>query len=370
VKVLHLCAGNLFGGIERIVLTCADCRALDPSTDASFAVCFEGRLSQQLRATGASCTVLGDVRASRPHTVLRARRRLAHLLETTRPDAAVCHSCWTFGLAAPVLERHGVAAVPWIHDRLSGRTWVERWASRSEPARVLANSRFTEASVAAVFPRAATHVLYAPVPARPAGTAAVRQALRTELDADEVTCVVLIASRFEPWKGHRVLVEALSSIPSGWQLWIAGEPQKTDEHSYASGLRALAAAAGVQDRVRFLGHRDDVSAVMSAADVLCQPNTAPEPFGITFVEALYAGRPVITTRFGGAAEILTDDCGILTPPADHQAITAALRCLIADPARRRALGAAGPARARVLCDPAVRLGELSHLLAEASVACH
>ncbi len=95
---------------------------------------------------------------------------------------------------------------------------------------------------------------------------------------------------------------------------------------------------------------------MAAADVYCQPNTGPEPFGIAFVEALYAGLPVVTSGFGGAAEIVDGTCGMLTAPEDPAAVASALRELILDPSRRRALGAAGPLRAKMLCDPARQLG--------------
>ena len=82
-----------------------------------------------------------------------------------------------------------------------------------------------------------------------------------------------------------------------------------------------------------------------SADIHCQPNTGPEPFGIAFVEALYAGLPVVTTRLGGALEIVNETCGVLVPPGDAGALAAALRRLIADPAERSRLGRAGPARA-------------------------
>ena len=89
-----------------------------------------------------------------------------------------------------------------------------------------------------------------------------------------------------------------------------------------------------------------------AADVHCQPNSGPEPFGIVLVEALYAGLPVVTSGLGGAAEIVDQTCGVLTAPGDAEAVAAALRSLIQDPSRQRALGIAGPSRAESLCDPA------------------
>jgi glycosyltransferase involved in cell wall biosynthesis len=47
----------------------------------------------------------------------------------------------------------------------------------------------------------------------------------------------------------------------------------------------------IADRVRFAGQRDDVPRLLAAADLHCQPNSSPEPFGVAFVEALAAGLP-------------------------------------------------------------------------------
>ena len=104
-------------------------------------------------------------------------------------------------------------------------------------------------------------------------------------------------------------------------------------------LRTAANRAGIADRVRFLGQRADVPRLMAAADVFCQPNIGPEPFGIVFVEALYAGLPVVTSGFGGAAEIVDQTCGVLTTPGDPEAVAAALREL--DPGPVKATGAGG-----------------------------
>ena len=101
---------------------------------------------------------------------------------------------------------------------------------------------------------------------------------------------------------------------------------------------------------------------MAAADVFCQPNTGPEPFGIVFVEALRAGLPVITSGFGGAAEIVNPACGMLTVPGKPESVAAALRSLIQYPSKRQALGAVGPRRAKSLCDPTRQLNAVAALL--------
>jgi glycosyltransferase involved in cell wall biosynthesis len=158
------------------------------------------------------------------------------------------------------------------------------------------------------------------------------------------------------------LLNALADVPGDWRLWIAGAPQKGGEPDYLHGLRAQCTASRLADRVQFLGERRDVPALLQAADVHCQPNTAPEPFGLAFVEALHAGLPVVTMDMGGAAEILTRDCGVLVAPGDQAALRTALRRLIEEPDSRHLLGAAGPRRARALCDPRRQLTQLASVV--------
>jgi glycosyltransferase involved in cell wall biosynthesis len=81
--------------------------------------------------------------------------------------------------------------------------------------------------------------------------------------------------------------------------------------------------------------------LLVAADIHCQPNTGPEPFGIAFVEALYAGLPVVTTAIGGGLEIVDESCGKLVAPDDANALSKVLRSLITNPGERAILAAGG-----------------------------
>jgi glycosyltransferase involved in cell wall biosynthesis len=141
-----------------------------------------------------------------------------------------------------------------------------------------------------------------------------------------------------------------------------GGPQRESEQSYLAGLRATASELGIEDRIRFVGQRNDVDRLLAASDIHCQPNISPEPFGIAFIEALYARLPVVTTRLGGAIEIVNDSCGELVSPNNPVALAAALGRLVGDDKGRRRLGDAGPARARELCDPAQQMGYLRRTL--------
>lgn len=361
LRVLHLGAGNLYGGVERSLTTLARSRDLTPGMVPRFALAFgDGPVAGQLAATGTPpAVVYGPVRAGRPWTVWRARRRLAEFLRAERPDVVVAHAPWTLAVVAPAVRAAGVPLVFWMHDAADGRHWTERWARRHPPDLVIANSRWTAGGLPALFgPRRAatipTTVLPYPVPAPSPADPAARAATRAELGVIGPDDVVIVqVSRMEPWKGQRAHLLALGllrNVPR-WTCWLVGGAQRPSEAAYLAKLRAFAVRLGVADRVRFLGQRDDVERLLTAADVFCQPNTGPEPFGIVFVEALGAGLPVVATNAGGVVEIVDDTCGRLVAPDDPESLANILRELVTDPVLREALARRGPARARALCDP-------------------
>jgi glycosyltransferase involved in cell wall biosynthesis len=321
-------------------------------------VFFQVRLRGDLRATGAPVHLLGNVRIRWPWTVWRARRRLAELLAQERPDVAICHSCWPHVLFAPVVRSRGLPLAFWAHDAYSGRHWLERWCRRTRPDIILANSGFTRSRTANLFPGVPGVVVHQPVPPLPsAGRQGNRSCVRESLHTPRAAVVIAQACRLERWKGHGLLLDALGRLADvpGWVCWIAGGVQRPSEEAYFAELRHQAAGLGIGQRVRFLGQRADVPDLLAAADIHCQPNTGPEPFGVAFVEALHAGLPVITTALGGALEIVDDRCGILVPPGSAEDLAGALLRLIRDSGLRERLGRNGPIRAREVSDPVPQL---------------
>jgi glycosyltransferase involved in cell wall biosynthesis len=367
MRVLHVSAGNLYGGLETVLMTLARCRALSTELECEFAVCFAGRAEDELRAAGATVHRLGEVRVRWPLSVLRARRALRSLIEQRAFDTVICHSPWTQAIFGPVVRQGGTASIFWLHDVVTGRHWLERWAARIEPDGAICTSRFTAASLPLIYSRVPCEVVYCPVAPAPGVSQAERAAVRAELGAAPEAIVVIQVSRMEKWKGHRLHLNALARLAGvngvpEWTCWIVGGAQRAQEVRYLEALRAEAAALGIGPRVNFLGQRGDIARLLAAADIHCQPNTGPEPFGITFIEALYAGLPVVTTAIGGALEIVDGSCGILVEPDDPAALAAALGRLIEDRALRARLGAAGPARAAALCAPRAQMQALARAL--------
>ena len=359
LRALHVYSGNLYGGVERMLATFAGLDPVETGVEPRFALCFQGRLAEEVRAAEAPLAILGDVRMSRPWTVGRARRALRRSIDQARPDVVICHSSWTQGLFGGVARDAGVPAAFWLHDAVTGRTWADRLAKRVAPDLAVCTSRFAGETLGRLWPHVRGDVVYPPVPPVD-GAGRDRASVRAALGTPAADVVLLQASRMEPWKGHRLLVQGLAAVRDvrGWTCWIAGGAQRPHEEAHLAETYALAQQLGVDRRIRFLGHRDDVPALMAAADVLCQPNLGPEPFGIAFVEGMHAGLPIVATAIGGAREIVDASCGVLVPPDDPAALGDALRTLVADADLRARLGAAGPAHARALCDPvqqAVRL---------------
>ncbi|HSI31975.1 MAG: glycosyltransferase [Phycisphaerae bacterium] len=366
INVLHLCAGNMYGGVERLLVTLARERGRCAGMRPTFAACFEGRLTSELRETGVDVAVLGAVKASRPWTGWAARRKLRKLIDAGGFDVVVAHACWPLVMLGGAARAAGKPIAMWAHDILKNDNWIETKAAKMPPDLVLANSRATAESVKRVFPTAGARWEYLPVaPAEVGDRAAVRSAIRAELGTSDDKVVIVCASRLERWKGHAVLVDALAKLKADarWECWIAGGAQRPEEEAYLAELKHSAERGGVGGRVKFLGQRTDVARVLAAADVHCQPNTGAEPFGIAFVEAMYASLPVVTSGIGGALELVNDACGVLVTPNAPDELAGELTKLIVDADRRAALGAGGVRRATELCEPGRVMGRIAGVLA-------
>jgi glycosyltransferase involved in cell wall biosynthesis len=347
-RVIHLHAGNLLGGVEQALLAFERMAALAPSLTSRFACAYQGPFAATLREMGARVEPLGIPRLSRPWSVWNSRRKAKALLATGGFDAAVCHSAWAIAVWGPAVLQTRIPLVLWQHDLWNGRRCIERLASRTRPHLVVTNSHTTAATTPLVYPGIEPRVCHLPVAVIEDHLACeARIRIRRDLGADDRTTAILLAARMDKGKGHHALLAAfaqLATLPAA--LWIAGAAQTPAERRYEQGLRAEANRLGLGERIRWLGWRADLHDVMRAADIYCQPNLYPESFGLVFAEALSVGTPVVTTRAGGAQEIVHADCGRLVEPGDTAGLAAALRELVVDAAVRGALGRSRPGTLR------------------------
>jgi glycogen(starch) synthase len=143
-------------------------------------------------------------------------------------------------------------------------------------------------------------------------------------------------------KGVELVFQAVRRLRRkhrGLRLRLAG---KLDD-DLAGELQVQARKDGLAGAVEFLGFVDQAKLprLYQQADVFCGPSQY-EAFGIVYVEALACGCPVVACKAGGAVEAVRDgETGLLVPPDDAAAVTAALDRLLGDAALRRRMGAAG-----------------------------
>ena len=169
-----------------------------------------------------------------------------------------------------------------------------------------------------------------------------RDVVRKEFGIPGDAPVVAAIGRLEPEKGHPTLIEAWPLVHHHFpqaRLLIAGEGSERDrlEGLAAAHLRSELCC----DSVAFLGRRDDIPAVLAAADVVAMPSYR-EAQGIAILEALAAERPVVASNVGGIPEMITDgETGTLVPSHEPSALAAAIIALFTHPDRAAKLAAAG-----------------------------
>ncbi|SEF61671.1 glycosyltransferase family 4 protein [Bosea lathyri] len=174
------------------------------------------------------------------------------------------------------------------------------------------------------------------------------QALRKAWGIEPHQRIVLLPGRLTGWKGQRVLIEAARIMRDGGDtdtaFILAGDAQGRD--GYVRDLDQLIAKAGLEARVKRVGHCTDMPAAMLAASVVTVPSTEPEAFGRVAVEAQAMGAPVVVSDLGAVPETVlappqtsaNERTGWRIPPDDAAALAAGLaEALALRPSARDAL---------------------------------
>jgi glycosyltransferase involved in cell wall biosynthesis len=162
-------------------------------------------------------------------------------------------------------------------------------------------------------------------------------ALRERLLDGRPGFLVLTPARFEEQKGHADLLAAAAEVPDATFVLAGDGPLRME-------MEAMAHRLGVADRCVFLGHRDDVPALLAVADLFVLPSHF-EGLPVSVLEAMAAARPVLATGVGGTDEAVVDgETGLLVPPRNPPALAAAIRRMRVEPELARRLATGGRAR--------------------------
>lgn len=324
IRVAQVLVGfRVDGGAERLVRTLLDemrdrrCESsvivLKPAPDGS---------AEELRERGCGFVGLPARRLVDPIRFLR----LVRTLHRGRFDVVHTHltAANILGVMAARLLRipsvvtlhstHSAADDHWYHGRL------ERFVLRRLATTVIAVGHETALAQGPRIGRADIVVLpNAVAPTQPIDPAS-RYELRREIMSDPGGRLILTVGRLEPPKAHDDLVEAFAELVErrpGAELAIVGRGSLQDD------IEALVARHGLTDRVHFLGVRDDVPALMQAADVFAL-SSRWEGLPVVLLEAMESRLPIVSTDVGDVASLLEDTPSRIVPPGEPKAFAEAL----------------------------------------------
>ncbi len=174
-----------------------------------------------------------------------------------------------------------------------------------------------------------------------------RERARKDLGVSDHEVVFITTGRLVPVKDQATLLRGMSllkesSVP--WQCWVAGDGPEM------APLQALTGKLGLDERVRFLGYREDVATLLPLGDVFLL-TSVNEGFGRSILEAFAAHLPVVATSVGGVPSVLDGGrAGLLIPPRDPEALAGAVGTLLDSPSERARWADLGSRRVRAVYD--------------------
>ena len=331
-------------------------------------VAAEGAHLAAARAEGFRITPVPMARSLSPRAQIRAYRALLALFRAERPDLVHAHMPISGFLARLAARRAGVKHIaytshgflfnqpaPWLRRvaALAMEFLAARWTTihltvSSEEADQARRWHIHKHSIAIGNGRDPRH--FHPDPA-------ARARIRAELGVAQDQVVVIAIARLVRHKGWPELLAAMREVAA--ELWVVGERLPTD---HGADMEPYFAASGLGPRLRRLGYRTDIAALLAASDIFALPSHF-EGLPMSVIEAMLCALPVVATAIRGPREqVVEGETGLLVPPATIPPLAAALQRLASDAGLRARMGQAGRNRALARYDEAVVIARTLDLL--------
>ena len=341
LKVLHVFAPALVGGLERVV--CSLTRAQqEAGVETRVAAVVEPDAKEnpavaELRASGVA---VDEIRVP-PRSYLLERRRLAAVCMRWRPDILHSHGYRCDIVDSPVAARFGIPRVSTLHGFTGGdvRNRVYEWLQRREARRMDAVIAVSRAMGDQLGSSNVPHERLYVVPNAYSSDAqfAERSAARHELGLPPDAYVIGWVGRLTAEKGADVLVDAMSYLNDPPVLVsFVGEGNQRQ----ALVARSASTAPG---KVRWHGLALGASRLLRAFDVFVL-SSRTEGTPMVLFEAMNAGLPIVATRVGGVPDVLRREDALLVEPDDPASLASAIRETMRNPEGARARAASARAR--------------------------
>lgn len=352
--VLFVDHAPALGGAEHSLLLVL--KHLDRARWQPHLACAGGPLAVRAEALGIPVHRVPLERLRRsPHAPLELGSGVRAIAHTAREMSAALLIANTVRAAFYVACAARLAHLPWVwHMRdfwlaeaQPRHSWVDRLGKRilaRSAARVLANSQAVAAQLPC--PEKIT-VIHNGIEVERYDPLLDGEPFRRRWGIPPGAPLVGMVGRLRPWKGQDRFLRAMAAVAQampGAHFAVVGGANFAVADNYPQDLKHLAAGLGLGEQVVFTGHLEDVRPALAALDLYVHPGE-PEPFGLTIIEAMAMRKPVVGLAHGALPEIVPhEEAGLLVPPRDEGALARAVSALLADPARRQALGQAGRER--------------------------
>lgn len=306
----------------------------------------DGPLVDRLIGQGTPAAVVAAGRMRDAHRFARTAREIGVRLRRARYRAVISN----------LPKAHLYTAIPAVRSRVPAlwfqggypdpAHWIDRLASALPAQGVIALSRDAAAAQHRLNRRRTVHMMHPGIDLSRFHVGRDPE-LRARFGIPSEKIVVSLVGRLQPWKGQREFLQAaaiISRTSPEAHFAIVGGAILGWEGNYPAEVRELAQTLGLEDRVTFTGHTDEVDRWMRASDIMVNAS-APEPFGLVVIEAMAAGCPVVAVADGGPRDIIEDgQTGVLCSTREPQDLAAGINRLL-DAKLRASVGPA--ARRRV-----------------------
>ena len=318
--ILQIVPALNVGGVERGVVEIS--KFIIENNFRSVVISSGGRLSFSIEKSGAKHYTL-DVHTKNPLKWKKVRKRIEEIMKEEKIDLIHATSRVPAWIVSPLSTKLKVPLITSVHGRFRKGQFLKK-IYNSVLLRgdyIIAISKYVKNSIVSLYPTSEPKikVIHRGVDKNLFDISNI-SALRIinqskEMQVNDDLPVILMASRPTLWKGHMILIEALSRVKSKFQCIMIGASDGKEK--FKNKLYKNIEKFNLGGKIRLTSQTNDIQAAYMLGDIIVMPSLDPEPFGRIIVEAQSLGKIVIGFNHGGASETISDgETGFLANPYD------------------------------------------------------
>ncbi len=304
LRILYVSPNGYLGGAERFVLNAAAAHAQAGVFKPVLLFFGDGEAVAEARRLNLEVHVLSSpFKLTAPRPLLRALCEIRTIVRKLRPDITHTTMAYAQLVMSLALLNEPKKLVWFQHGPVGGR--LDFLASLFPTDILLFNSVYLRELHHSAFP----HSRFGRQAVLPLGVTSA--SVPRPLFQKQIV-VFGAAGRITPFKAFEDIIHSLKHLRGDFEFRLAGAAKVENDQAYHRRLRELVVDLGLSDRVKFLGHVEDMGAFYQGLDVFVHSARAPEPFGLVIAEAMGRGCLAVGKAEGGAQDFLLPERTALT----------------------------------------------------------